>query len=134
MGCTMTGQTKRRILPQAGLAAALAGAVVLASTAGFGRALAARPATPVAAVKRLVRTDPPRPGPCYPNTSSPRTWYLPSSGCPLTRRLSHRLRSDPIRDVDPICRCQNVAPIRYSTVAHGATVYVTADWKFVYQD
>lgn len=64
------------------------------------------PAQPVAVARALVHTVVGIQLPCYPNNVN--QWYRASRGCPVTPQFRRYLLAH-MRDVDPICQCQNYA-------------------------
>ncbi len=66
----------------------------------------ALPAQPITAARDLVHTVVGIQVPCYPRNIN--QWYLASRGCPVTPRFRRYLFAH-MRDIDPICQCQNYA-------------------------
>ena len=115
---------RRRIWRHGCVLAALAGLLNLGSAV---LAAPARPATPVAAVSLLVNGH-------LAACTDPAGWS-PAKGCPITVRLQRRLRQHPTEGrgggADPICRCQNTAPIRITLHdAKGKVAHVNVRWAF----
>ncbi len=74
--------------------------------ASLSKANVALPTHPIAAARALVHTVGGIQLPCYPQNAN--QWYLASRGCPVTPRFRRYLLTH-MRDVDPVCQCQNYA-------------------------
>lgn len=89
------------------------GMLVSSNLAGTHDALVPRsnarialPTQPVVAARDLVHAVVGTQLPCYPHDV--KQWYLQSLGCPVTPQFRRYLLAH-MRDVDPICQCQNYA-------------------------